>query len=90
MDQQTVSIEEILRKIIREELAALKLRPREALPDDKLLTAAETARILDVSERWLYRHAATLSYAVRLSPTVIRFSRNRIQLEIQKKLKVQG
>ena len=84
------SIEETLRTIIREELAALRFIQHQAPPEDQLLTATQAAELLTVSERWLYRHAATLPYAVRLSPTVVRFSRNLIQREIQRKLKMQG
>jgi hypothetical protein len=42
--------------------------------DDKLLTAAETAGILGVTPRWLYRHAQRLPFARRLSRKVLRFS----------------
>ncbi len=83
-------IEDTLRQIIREELAALKFPRREAPAEDQLLTAAEAAELLHVSERWLYKYASTLPYAVRLSPTVVRFSRNKIQAEIQRKLKLQA
>lgn len=86
-----MTFEETLRTIIREELAALRFPGRQApAEEDKLLTAAEAAEILHVSERWLYRHADKLSYAVRLSSTVVRFSSNTIQAEIQRRLKMQG
>lgn len=84
-----MSIEETLRAIIREELATLKFPQRQAPTEDRLLTAAQAAKLLHVSERWLYKHAATLPYAVRLSETVVRFSYNKIQAEIQRKLKMQ-
>lgn len=84
------SFEDTLRTIIREELAALRFPQHQAPAADKLLTAAEAAELLHVSERWLYRHAATLPYAVRLSSTVVRFSSNRIQAEIKRKLQMQG
>lgn len=90
MEQQTTSIEDILRNIIREEFAVLRSQPQKAPSEDGLLTAAEASKILHVSARWLYRHADKLPYAVRLSPTVVRFSRNRIQAEIQRKLKMQS
>jgi predicted DNA-binding transcriptional regulator AlpA len=83
-------IEDALRQIIREELAALKFPQREAPAEDQLLTASQAAKLLHVSERWLYKHASTLPYAVRLSETVVRFSRNKIQEEIQRKLKMQS
>jgi predicted DNA-binding transcriptional regulator AlpA len=83
-------IEDALRQIIREELAALKFPQREAPAEDQLLTASQAAKLLHVSERWLYKHASTLPYAVRVSETVVRFSRNKIQAEIQRKLKMQS
>ena len=82
--------ENALRQIIREELAALKFPQRDAPYEDQLLTARQAAKLLQVSERWLYKHASTLPYAVRLSETVVRFSRNKIQAEIQRKLEMQN
>ena len=82
--------ENALRQIIREELAVLKVPQRDAPSEDQLLTAKQAAKLLQVSERWLYKYAATLPYAVRLSETVVRFSRNKIQAEIQRKLKMQN
>ena len=84
------NIEDALRQIIREELAALKFPQRDAPEEDQLLTASEAAKLLHVSERWLYKHASKLPYAVRLSETVVRFSRNKIQTEIRRKLKMQS
>jgi predicted DNA-binding transcriptional regulator AlpA len=84
------NIEDALRQIIREELAGLKLPQRDAPEEDQLLNASEAAKLLHVSERWLYKHASTLPYAVRLSETVVRFSRNKIQAEIRRKLKMQS
>jgi predicted DNA-binding transcriptional regulator AlpA len=83
-------IENALRQIIREELAALKVAQRDLPAEDQLLNAKQVAKLLQVSERWLYKHAATLPYAVRLSETVVRFSRNKIQAEIQRKLRMQN
>jgi len=83
-------IEDALRQIIREELATLKFPQREAPAEDQLLTASQAGKLLHVSARWLYKHASTLPYAVRLSETVVRFSRNKIQAEIQRKLKMQS
>ena len=87
--QAAANIDNVLRQIIREELAALQFPQRCAQEEDQLLTASEAAKLLHVSERWLYKHASTLPYAVRLSETVVRFSRNKIQAEIQRKLKMQ-
>ena len=85
--QPTANIDDVLRQIIREELAALQFPKRYAQEEDQLVTASEASRLLHVSERWLYKHASKLPYAVRLSETVVRFSRNKIQAEIQRKLK---
>ena len=82
--------ENALRQIIREELAVLKVPQRDAPSEDQLLTAKQAAKLLQVSERWLYKYASTLPYAVRLSETVVRFSRNKIHAEIQRKLKMQN
>jgi predicted DNA-binding transcriptional regulator AlpA len=84
------NIEDALRQIIREELAALKIPQRDAPEEDQLLTAGEAGKLLNVSERWLYKHASKLPYAVRLSETVVRFSRNKIHAEIRRKLKMQS
>lgn len=86
----TANIDDVLRQIIREELAALQFPHRDAPQEDQLLTASQAAKLLHVSERWLYKHASKLSYAVRLSETVVRFSRNKIQAEIRRKLKMQS
>jgi predicted DNA-binding transcriptional regulator AlpA len=87
--QPMANIDHVLRQIIREELAALQFPQRDAPEEDQLLTASEAAKLLHVSERWLYKHASRLPYAVRLSETVVRFSRNKIQAEIRRRLKMQ-
>jgi len=89
-NQTTAVINDVLRQIIREELAALQFPQRNALEEDQLLTASQAAKLLHVSERWLYKYASKLPYAVRLSETVVRFSRNKIQAEIRRKLKMHG
>jgi predicted DNA-binding transcriptional regulator AlpA len=83
------NIDDVLRQLIREELTALQFPERDAPEEDQLLTASEAAKLLHVSERWLYKHASKLTYAVRFSETVVRFSRNKIQAEIRRKLKMQ-
>jgi predicted DNA-binding transcriptional regulator AlpA len=88
--QTMANIDDVLRQIIREELAALIFPQRYAAEEDQLVTAKEAAKLLHVSERWLYKHASKLPYAVRLSETVVRFSRNKIQAEIRRKLKMQS
>src|ERR1700730_14461637 len=41
---------------------------------DRLLTAAEAAKKLGATEDWLYRHANTLPFAVRVGKKHLRFS----------------
>ena len=86
------TLEDTLRQIIREELAALRFgNGHKAQPeDDELLTAGEAAKLLKVSRGYLYKYAETLPYAVRLNNNTIRFSRLKIQAEIRRKLQMQG
>jgi hypothetical protein len=49
-------------------------RPTAALEPDRLLTPVEAAGQLNVSPKWLYRHAARLPFTRRLSRKVLRFS----------------
>jgi predicted DNA-binding transcriptional regulator AlpA len=83
-------IDELIRTIIREELAPLlKASGAARQTEDRLLSASQAAEVLQVSERWLYKHADRLPYAVKLSANVIRFSYNKIQEEIARKLRAQ-
>ena len=41
---------------------------------DRLMAAEETAQIIGVSQRWLYRQAKNLPFAVSLSRKALRFS----------------
>ena len=85
-----MSIEETFRAIIREELATLvKSTGNRATVEDRLLSASQAAEVLQVSERWLYKHADRLPYAVKLSSSVVRFSHNKIQEEIARRLRAQ-
>ena len=78
-----------LRQLIHDELAATKANATQTTADH-LLNANQAAKVLQVSSRWLYKHANELPYAVRLSETLVRFSQNKIQEEIERKLKMQG
>ena len=84
-----MNIEETFRAIIREELAPILKSNGVRLLEDQLLTAGQAAKLLQVSTRWLYKYSDNLPYAVRLGNNVIRFSQNKIQQEIQRKLKAQ-
>ena len=46
---------------------------------DRLLSAAEAAARLDVTPRWLYRHAGNLPFTRRLSRKALRFSETGLQ-----------
>jgi hypothetical protein len=43
--------------------------------DDELLTTADAARLLNVSEDWIYRRASRLPFTRRLSSKALRFSK---------------
>jgi predicted DNA-binding transcriptional regulator AlpA len=71
-----LALEGLLRRIIREEIGALKT---EVDCRDRLLDAEEAARLLSVSEDWLYRHAKKLPFTRKLGPKMLRFSYSGIQ-----------
>jgi predicted DNA-binding transcriptional regulator AlpA len=88
--EKKMSIEETFRAIIREELATLvKTTGSRSTVEDRLLSASQAAEVMQVSERWLYKHADRLPYAVKLSSNVVRFSHNKIQEEIARRLRAQ-
>jgi predicted DNA-binding transcriptional regulator AlpA len=74
--------------ILAEALTAI-LKPivREAVQDamnghqeeDRLLDAEKAAKLLSVSEDWLYRHAKRLPFTCKLGPKMLRFSCQGIQ-----------
>jgi len=55
----------------------MNLNQNESLPEaeDELLTTADAAKLLNVSEDWIYRRADHLPFARRLSRKALRFSR---------------
>jgi len=66
----TLTVEQ-LRELIRDEIKSAK----SIEPDtDRLLNADEAARLLSVSEDWLYRHAKRLPFTRKLGPKMLRFS----------------
>jgi predicted DNA-binding transcriptional regulator AlpA len=69
-------LEQLLRRIIREEIGALKA---DVNIEDRLLEAEQAAKLLSVSEDWLYRHAKKLPFARKLGPKMLRFSSIGIQ-----------
>ena len=66
----TLTVEQ-LQALVREQV-------RSALgehgPEERLLDAKEAARLLSVSEDWLYLHAKRLPFSRKLAPRVLRFS----------------
>lgn len=56
-----------------------------ALPVSRLLTPQEAADRLSVGVRWLYRHADSLAFTVRLSPRVLRFHEGRLEAYLRQK-----
>ena len=54
-----------------------------AAPDDRLLEAEAAAKILAVTEDWLYRHAKQLPFTRKLDRKVLRFSFQGIQRYIE-------
>lgn len=71
-----LALEGLLRRIIREEIGTLKT---EVNGQDRLLDAAEAAKLLCVSEDWLYRTAKKLPFTRKLGPKMLRFSALGIQ-----------
>lgn len=71
-----LALEGLLRRIIREEIGTLKT---EVNGQDHLLDAGEAAKLLAVSEDWLYRHAKKLPFTRKLGPKMLRFSSLGIQ-----------
>jgi hypothetical protein len=55
----------------------INLNQNESLPEseDELLTTADAAKLLNVSEDWMYRRAGQLPFARRLSRKALRFSK---------------
>ncbi len=51
-------------------------RDPERPNEDRMLNVQETATLLGVSPRWLYRNSKRLPFARPISPKILRFSRN--------------
>lgn len=52
----------------------LAARPRVTAEPENLLRVAQAAQILEVTPKWLYRHADRLPFTRRLSRKALRFS----------------
>ena len=71
-DALRAEIKEIVHEALREERA--EKTTTSGAEKDTLLTAAQTAALIGVNIRWLYRHAAKLPFARRISRNNLRFS----------------
>ncbi len=54
-------------------------QPSAPTPDDRFLNVDEAAQILNVTPRWLYRHAKDLPFVHRLNRKTLRFSETRLR-----------
>ena len=66
------AIVDAIRQAVREEIQALGHNGNGH--EDRLLDADEAAKILSVSEDWLYRHAKKLPFSRKLGHKMLRFS----------------
>lgn len=64
-----IALEGLIRRIIREEIGSLK---GVTSTEDRLLAAGEAAKLLSVSEDWLYRHAKRLPFTRNERKTIDR------------------
>jgi predicted DNA-binding transcriptional regulator AlpA len=61
-----------IRQAVREEIQVLAHNGNGH--EDRLLDAGEAAKVLGVSEDWLYRNAKKLPFSRKLGPKMLRFS----------------
>jgi len=79
--QATAPVAAVLRAVIGELAALDGAAPPDPAPApaaDRLLTAAEAARLLHTSPKWLYRHG-TLPFVRRLGPHLVRFDEGALR-----------
>ena len=55
-----------------------------AAPQDRLLTPEETAALLGVTVRWLYRHSGEFTFTRKLSRKALRFQESGVRRFIEK------
>jgi predicted DNA-binding transcriptional regulator AlpA len=60
-----------LRELVKEAVQAARTTQQEV---DRLLDAAEAAKMLSVSEDWIYRHAKKLPFTRKVGHKMLRFS----------------
>ena len=66
------AIVDAIRQAVREEIQALGHNGNGH--EDRLLDAEDAAKVLSVSEDWLYRNAKKLPFSRKLGPKMLRFS----------------
>jgi predicted DNA-binding transcriptional regulator AlpA len=71
-----IVLEGLIRRVIREEISSLKT---DAIAEDRLLEAGDAAKLLSVSEDWIYRNAKKLPFTRKLGSKMLRFSAIGIQ-----------
>ena len=67
---------EQIRTVVREEIKAAN---GNGFRDDRLIDASEAAKLLSVTEDWLYRHGKKLPFTRKLGHKMLRFSYVGIQ-----------
>jgi predicted DNA-binding transcriptional regulator AlpA len=72
------ALTEILKGIVKEAVQEA-LASNGGAEEDRFLDAKEAARLLSVSEDWLFRYSRKLPFARKLGPKMLRFSYNGIQ-----------
>jgi hypothetical protein len=73
-DALRAEIKDIVREALREE--RVENTNTSGTEKDTLLTAKETAALIGVNVRWMYRHADKLPFTRRLNRKTLRFSKN--------------
>ena len=74
-----------IRAAVREEIGKAANANGAAVKGDRLLNPKETARILSVSEDWLYHNAKRLPFTRKLGPRLLRFSYSGLLKYIESK-----
>jgi len=78
-DSFDLLLEEI-RQIVRQEIkAAQNCNVIATMENDALLTVDEAAVLMNVTPRWLYRHAAKLPFVRRINRKNLRFSEGALR-----------
>ena len=76
-----------IRQAVRTEIQALGHNGNGH--EDRLLDTAEAAKVLSVSEEWLYRNAKKLPFTRKLGHKMLRFSHLGIQKYLAAKITLQ-